>query len=840
MIEINKYKEVILAGLLHDIGKFYGRSKTVKGLSGELKEESDLPSNHPIISAFFVERLKEQIVELGLDFDVVKTLVQRHHEYTLMPKECLVQETKDSEIRALAYLVSKADNYSSSERGEIEYKGQKYATSLMNSVFERIDIGLGETDIGYIIKPSELSDPSNIFPEKQISTYQPNFDKLVENFGMQVSRLKADNFNDLYNSLLALIQRFCWAIPSDIREEHRDVSLFDHLKTTSAIAAALYKYHEESLSEKEINSQSEEKFLLIGGDLSGIQKYLYGIATIDAGKVAKKLRARSFRIAMLMEATSILLCKEFDLPISSIIISTGGRFVLLMPNTPETKEKLKEVTFKIESWLLQEYKGELSINITTQGFTPDGFKIENFCKVISELNAKFEEKKLNKFSEVLNENHVFDEFKSFGENDDVVSCSSCGKNLIAKNEVEDTEEQEERNICDKSKKDGEIGEFLPRLQCLSIGFSENYIKDEHSLVFYDNVFVSLNKWQKKPKGTFITYSLDSKDFDGCLIKYIANYVPRAKKENDKLLEIGNIDGAVATFEEIASRAEGSKHLGILKADVDRLGLIFSEGLKKERALTISRISTLSFQLDAFFSGYLPIAIKNNLKESLQEDIDKTYIVYSGGDDLLFVGPWDSIFGLSKFIRDKFAKFTCNNPNISISAGIAITHNKHPVWDGAKRADELLELSKDGMDQKIYDKHVQQCPSCNSSNKCKRERDSLTVFNTTIKWHEFEEIEKTASLLDGALEGADGLSTGFVYSLLTFNRMKKDHNPMYKALLSYQIARNLSKEKIENNPQLEKAREFLVSLTKSEKENFMEKINIPVSYALLKNRGGNES
>lgn len=802
MIKIGKYKEVILAGLLHDIGKFYGRSKTIKTEALGLRKEKDIPSNHPIISAFFVERLKGQLTRLELDFELIKTLVQRHHEYTVMPEECLVQKIENKETRALAYLVSKADNYSSSERGDTPLKGQKYATSLMNSVFERIDIGLGETDTGYIIKPSELSDPSNIFPEKQISTYQPNFDKLVENFGMQVSKLKADNFNDLYNSLLALTQRFCWAIPSDIREEHKDVSLFDHLKTTSAIAASLYKYHENNLNEKEINNQNEEKFILIGGDLSGIQKYLYGIATIDAGKVAKKLRARSFRIAMLMEATSILLCKELDLPISSIIISTGGRFVLLAPNTAETKEKLKAVTIKIESWLFREYKGELSINIATQKFTPDDFKIGEFYKILSKLNIKLEEKKLNKFSEVLNGNYVIDEFKKFKKEDEVENCKSCGKNLIVK------QSREECEICEI---DEEIGQKLPRINYLSIGFSGNYRDKNDFLTFYDSVFVGLNKRCEKPEGTFVTYSLDSKDFDGCLIKYIANYVPRAEDESEKS-KVGNLGtGFIANFEQIANKSGGAKHLGVLKADVDRLGLIFSEGLKE--ALTISRISTLSFQLDAFFSGYLPMAIKNNLKEELNEDIDKTYIVYSGGDDLLFVGPWDSIFYLSKLIKNKFADYTCHNPNISISTGIAITHNKHPIWDGAKKADELLEKSKE------YG------------------RDSLTLLDTTLKWHEFDEIENVAKMLDEALKDIDGLSTGFVYSLLAFREMKKSNNPMYKALLSYQIARNLGEEKIKKNSQLEPVEEFLISLTMSEKEDFMEKLNIPISYALLKNRGG---
>lgn len=60
------------------------------------------------------------------------------------------------------------------------------------------------------------------------------------------------------------------------------------------------------------------------------------------------------------------------------------------------------------------------------------------------------------------------------------------------------------------------------------------------------------------------------------------------------------------FEHLAKISNGANKLGVLKMDVDNLGLIFSEGLKEsyDENLGISRVSALSSQLDMFFSGFV--------------------------------------------------------------------------------------------------------------------------------------------------------------------------------------------------------------------------------------------
>ena len=51
-----------------------------------------------------------------------------------------------------------------------------------------------------------------------------------------------------------------------------------------------------------------------------------------------------------------------------------------------------------------------------------------------------------------------------------------------------------------------------------------------------------------------------------IFKFISNYTP-------------TVDNKIKTFEEISESAIGNKKIGVYKADVDNLGILFSEGLK---------------------------------------------------------------------------------------------------------------------------------------------------------------------------------------------------------------------------------------------------------------------
>lgn len=150
-----------------------------------------------------------------------------------------------------------------------------------------------------------------------------------------ITKYGSADFHVLFTHLLAVLERYTWCLPSNSQEEIPDISLYDHLRTTAAIAACLYIYHCEK-NEWDITSikdSRKEKFRLVVGDLSGIQSYIFDISHHGAGGVAKRLRARSFYLSMLSEVASHKVLHTFGLPISNIIMASGGKFYILLPNT---------------------------------------------------------------------------------------------------------------------------------------------------------------------------------------------------------------------------------------------------------------------------------------------------------------------------------------------------------------------------------------------------------------------------------------------------------------------------------------------------------------------------
>mgnify|MGYP007049171537 FL=1 len=93
------------------------------------------------------------------------------------------------------------------------------------------------------------------------------------------------------NSLLGLLETQFSCFPSStFTGESPDVSLFDHAKTTAAIAACISEYVQannitdlrKALFEQEKDFCQKDAFLLYTADFSRIQKFLYTVHTENA------------------------------------------------------------------------------------------------------------------------------------------------------------------------------------------------------------------------------------------------------------------------------------------------------------------------------------------------------------------------------------------------------------------------------------------------------------------------------------------------------------------------------------------------------------------------------
>jgi CRISPR-associated protein Csm1 len=256
---------------------------------------------------------------------------------------------------------------------------------------------------------------------------------------------------------------------------------------------------------------------------------------------------------------------------------------------------------------------------------------------------------------------------------------------------------------------------------------------------------------------------------------------------------------------------GVDYLGLLKGDVDFLGQIFSRGLAEN--LSVSRYATLSRMLDLFFSGYL-----NTLT---REEYRNTYTVYAGGDDFFLISDWQNALHLADRLEQDFRAYTCHNPNISLSVGLALTKPRYPIRLGAERAEDLLKEAKD------------------------KGRARLTVFGRTVEWGIFRGKLKPyfRFLNDGINKGEFG--TGFLYRLLKYHRMHvelteegKVERALYRPLMSYDLKRNIEKHKngqVVNQPVLDELHRLFDQIKQD--KILMDNLSIPVQWALYRNRRG---
>ena len=153
--------------------------------------------------------------------------------------------------------------------------------------------------------------------------------------------------------------------------------------------------------------------LFVGGDLSGIQRFLYNISS---KKAAVSLKGRSYYLRQLMENV----CADIKRAVETngakavdVIYSSGGKFYLLTDNTPQIVQAVETCAKQAKQNLWEEHKGQLGLNISHVSFNehPDGTidcqdalrqKPGYLWKI---ANAEFAHQKSQKFKDLLTENY---------------------------------------------------------------------------------------------------------------------------------------------------------------------------------------------------------------------------------------------------------------------------------------------------------------------------------------------------------------------------------------------------------------------------------------------------
>lgn len=746
--------EVVLGAFLEDIGKFMQRAH---GGSSELPKEVMnrasvvLPGFqgrsshwHALWSDAFFHELENRGITLpgGMNLDRVREGAVYHHNPG-SPSHWLAAEAD-----RLSAGMDRKPRDEEMEGSEGAARDQFKRTAL-RSIFAGVNLGLGAPPRpeGACYTVSELTPealvPGAVDGAGQVGAYAAMWPQFLDGFVELCSRSPSPQA--LHEGLLSLSERFTWAVPSSTVDQP-DVPLHDHNKSVAAIAACLHRFHAargELEDVKAIRDRETPKYRFVTGDLSGIQASLFRLASQGVKGGARILRARSFLMAMAVEAASLACRRALGLPPYCELLAAGGRFLMLVPALPETEATIEATRRELDVWAVGRYFGDLSVNVGLgRPLSGKDLMQGRFAEALADAHAAAAQAKLRPLANVPT-GVLGADYEAGADG----ACSACGVRPATRSDGE-------VRRCGTCDDEHELGGRLPRTQ--AVLWSESALPHHlaHSIQMPSGLFLGVvteplraddaELWRRVVSGYRLAGSDSEMPFAA---RHLANHVPRFDGQPDPRHEDGAESqddvraGSSKTFAHLAAESRemigktlvGRPMLAILKADVDRLGQIFSRGIAGD--LSVGRLATMSRLMDAFFTVVLP--------DLQRRSFPNVYTVYAGGDDLLLLGPWRDMLGLAGSMREAFRRHVCDNPNVTISAGVEFCGMDEPLNRAVERAEARLEAAK----------------------SAGRDRVSL-IEEAPASWPELSEALRNADRVsDWLRDEGRPLSTAFVYRTL---------------------------------------------------------------------------
>lgn len=287
---MTEFNSLVLAAYLHDVGKIIQRVDRRR--DGESRW-------HPLLGRnWFLEN--GHVFKDLVDIELVANLILYHHEN---PGENYRQYSTGNapkEISTLARIVDKADSYSSMERLP--------ATDRNPSAFRRllwvpsVLMSEGEFKEGKYLKyqfDQVAVDDQDSEPAENLN---PLLWKTVES--ELLSGVPKSNFYSCLNHIDCVFKKYASRFPSQQENRFRDISLYDHSRTTAGIAAAMYK-------------NNGGLFRMIAVELAGVEEFIF---SVNMEKAMKKLKSRKVYCDSLFDEFIRGLLEIYGLPALNALI----------------------------------------------------------------------------------------------------------------------------------------------------------------------------------------------------------------------------------------------------------------------------------------------------------------------------------------------------------------------------------------------------------------------------------------------------------------------------------------------------------------------------------------
>ena len=738
--------KVAIGAMLHDIGKVLFRSSDGR--------------NH---SRSGYDFLKEKI---GIRDKEILDQVLYHHADMI----------KGSSISAdsPAYITYMADNIASAaDRRE---KAEKDTAGFDKTVpLESIFNILNGNDSRMHYSPSTMDKGGRInYPTGNPIVFDSTFYGKIEREITDALKGITDESRinvEYLNSLLSALEAYLTYIPSSTdRSQQTDVSLYDHMKLTAALANCILvwlraegvtDYRHELFSGA--NAFYEKKvFYLYSMDISGIQAFIYRQFGTD--DVLKNLRARSFYLEIMMENFVDTLLGKEGLSRANLIYSGGGHAYLLLPNTEQSRAAAETFSQSTNAWLQKTFGIDLFLG--TGGTACSARELENvpegsYGELFRTVSRKVSQSKAHRYSaeqiRMLNRGRIRD-----GERE----CRICHRSDMLTGE----------DLCS----------ICSGLTSLSAKIMDPQMKffvirgmqgNDAQMPVYEGEYLEAADLQK------VRGMIAEDDHFICAYSKNEFYTGHEYATN---LWVADYSSA-RTLEELVTKGKGISRLGVIRADVDNLGAAFVSGFPRKYQ-TLSRAATFSRTLSMFFKWHVNALLRNggyrldgggsdicavsSIENGQQEEGTgprNATVIYAGGDDLFIVGAWKDIIEFAVDLYRSLEAFSIGT--LKISAGIGMFYEKYPISYIASQSGDLETASKE-LDGK----------------------NSVTLFsekNHTYHWDEFidqvlgEKFQMLYRFFSFSKEESER-GKAFLYRILTLFRESEDKINL--ARLAYLLAR----------------------------------------------------
>ena len=560
---------------------------------------------------------------------------------------------------SLVYITSAAAKIASGLKGEADTHGGK--EDFLSKQSDIFNVFSDTPSQRYFdAQPLELDGEPNFAKESSEPSDQLDYDLIVETLEKEFERL--DFSQSDIDALLNLLDSTLSYVPFSTRiKELSDISLATYSRLTAGFSLAIQEYlddrncrdYKKVLAQELEAFYNQEAFLLVSFDLSGIQDFIYNIATAGA---AQQLKARSLYLDFMGEHISDSLLEKLELTRTNLLYVGGGHAYFILPNTEKTRETLASFEAEFNQFLVKHFQTGLYVAFGWSSFSANDITttLADYRKVYQTTSRMISQKKISRYdAKTLLELNQ-------GGKSSLKECEIC--HSVEK--LTKSNKQEVCHIC------AGMYRFAKEIQ-------ESYyiVTKEKGLPIGPGAYIrGISKADLAKEEWDRVYAKNSYSTD--ILKathvFVGDY---------KYAEIYKY----AQLSQDSETGQGIKRLAVVRLDVDDLGAAFMAGFSYQgggKFNTLARSATFSKTMSLFFKVYINQFAKDK----------KLSIIYAGGDDVFTIGSWQDIIEFTVCLRQNFIKWT--NGKLTLSAGIGLFQDKTPVSLMAEETGKLEGVAKD--------------------------------------------------------------------------------------------------------------------------------------------------